>query len=101
MEKAEASAKAAAEHWRRRAEGIRAAAKQVRATETMVEELHNLKFKPSVEVRLASLLSKKQLKPADLLAKMDNDKNGSVSATWQFHKGSTAPLALLFVPISV
>ena len=70
VEKAEAESRAEAAHWRGRANGIRAASKQVRSTENMVEELHNLKFNPSVEVRLASLLSKKQLKPADLLDKM-------------------------------
>ena len=68
---------------------MRVAATQIRATEAMINEQHDLRFKPSVEVRLATLLSKKQLKPADLLAKMDTDKNGTVDRH-EFANGLTA-----------
>lgn len=76
--KKEAAAKEEAERWRKRAEGMRAAAEQIGAKEAIANELTNLRHHPPADVRLAALMAQKQLKPDDLLAKLDTDKGGTV-----------------------
>lgn len=77
------------QYWRERANLVRAAAEKVVKRETMSEQLELLKTSPPPELRLAVLLQKKALKPADLLAKMDNDRGGTVDAS-EFVRGLRA-----------
>ena len=76
--KREKKAKEDADDWRRRAKEMRDAAQLVEEKENIVTTLVDLRSNPSPEIRLATLLAKKQLKPADLLSKMDTDRGGSI-----------------------
>jgi hypothetical protein len=57
--------------------------------EVIASELHELRFKPSVEVRLVTLLSKAQLKPAEVLTKFDGNTDGKIDKG-EFAKGFLA-----------
>ena len=89
VEKKNAEAKAEESHWYSRASEIRAAAEQVVFWENSVTELQERRTKPSVELGLANLLSKTQLKPSDLLAKMDTNNDKSIDAR-EFARGMQA-----------
>ena len=78
VQKREAEAKADAEYWRGRAEDARAAAKLVGEQEDLAKQLHECRTAPAADIRLANLLAKKQVKPADLVDKMDNNKDGKI-----------------------
>ena len=78
MHRRDAKAKGEAEYLRERAGTLRDAAEKVGAAEDKAAELHGLRSRPPVELRLAGVLATKQLKPADLLAKMDKDQNDAV-----------------------
>lgn len=72
----EAESKSA--YWRERAEQTKTAAEVVEKFEKARVKLERMKNEPSAEARLAGLLTKKNLKPGDLLAQMDQNQNGSV-----------------------
>lgn len=76
--KGEEQARAEAAYWRGRAQAARDAAEQVGSKESMAAELLELREHPSPELRLANLLARKQIKPADIIAKMDADHDGSI-----------------------
>jgi Ca2+-binding EF-hand superfamily protein len=78
VERQEAVAQAEADNWRARAEQTRRAAERVAEKEVIASELHELRFNPSVEWRLATLHSKAQLKPAEVLTKFDGNTDGKI-----------------------
>ena len=86
VERQEAVAQAEADNWRARAEQTRRAAERVAEKEVIASELHELRFNPSVEWRLATLLSKAQLKPAEVLTKFDGNIDGKIDQG-EFAKG--------------
>ena len=70
-QKSEKGAASRAEYWRGRATETKSAANIVAEKERCVAELSYSRNFPSAEVKLATLLAKKQMKPADILSKMD------------------------------
>lgn len=87
--KRDAASKEEAELWRARAQQMRESAEGIGKVETMAAALEQLRSRPPTEVQLADLIAAKQLKPEQLLAKLDQDGGGDIEEP-EFRRGLQA-----------